>query len=139
MDKHRHGAQCECKCTTVRLAFLSLIEIFKAHFGKFPNSIAMKWIETSNDTEVETDFYSEREAFFEFMLPMLGLFFLLTFIFYFLHGYSTPGAFFPLFVLLKLLLEKLGKIKSALSPKSTQKFENCRNSAIPIVKTPALR
>ena len=64
---------------------------FQAHFGKFPNSIAMKWIETSNDTEVETDVYSEREAFFEFMLPMLGFFFALTFIFYFLHSYTSSG------------------------------------------------
>ena len=51
----------------------------------------MKWIETSNDTEVETDDYSEREAFFEFMLPMLGFFFALTFILYFLQSYITSG------------------------------------------------
>ena len=51
----------------------------EAHFGKFPNSIAMKWIETNNETDVVTDDYSEREAFFEFMLPMLGFFFALTF------------------------------------------------------------
>jgi len=100
----------------------------------------MKWIETSNDTEVETDVYSEREAFFEFMLPMLGLFFALTFILYFLQSYMTSGNFKLKYLFFKLfILEKQEKIKAVLSPKTSHKVQNGRCSTLPIVNTPALK
>ena len=99
----------------------------------------MKWIETNNDTEVETDVYSEREAFFEFMLPMLGFFFALTFILYFLHSYTTSGKPKSISLLFLFTLEKLEKIKAVLSPKASQKVPNGRCSTLPIVNTPALK